>query len=374
MINQETYYQLEDPDVYKARALAIGVLNEDLKNKMIKREHSNYKMLADEIRAQQIKKQALEIISKNTTLSPQESTLYTNISREIATPEISSSGPVSREVVPEAEEEEEPAEEESDEEEPEEEEPLPETLQMYNNMDEIQLDIVEEAFKTDLDNIDDKEKLRQIYTKLQESKRVYGDRLNEDVNDLFDTLKEYIEDLLGIEEKAEEKEAFEGLPNNPNLKQIQYFLKSKGFKNWGGLRREQAENILSFILDGETDEKIQIRIGRYINTNKEESSKSKKRRARSKKKNIKFKIKKKKQEGNGLTQLGGGLKDDLQKVMLLVGAKDAGNDSLKLEKEIIKIQRRLKKKLDKMKQVDREKLKKEIERQMIKKLAKSKLE
>jgi len=371
MINQETYYQLEDPDVYKARALAIGVLNEDLKNKMIKREHSNFKLLADEIQAQIIKKKALESISTNTALTPQESTLYTSISREIATPEISSSGPVSREVVPEAEEQE---EEESSEEELEEEDvpPLPETLQMYNDMDEEQLNIVEEAFKTDLDNIDDKEKLRQIYTKLQESKRVYGDRLNEDVNDLFDTLKEYIEGILEIEEKAEEKEEerqnlSEGMPTeNASLTQIKEFLKSKGLKNWGNLRKQQAENILFNISEGENIEQIQIRIQKYVNSNKAEASLrgGRKRRARSKKK----------QQGNGLTQLGGGLKDDLQKVMLLVGSREAGNDNLKLQKEILKIQKRLKKKLDKMKEVDREKLKKEIERQMIKKLAKSKLE
>jgi hypothetical protein len=349
MINQQTYYQLEDPSVYEAQGLALDIVNEDLKNQMIRREHRNYQLLADEVKNQQIKKQALLQLSREDVIDTQERALYEDIllAPAPAPPQPAPApAPVQREAIP-VEEEEEEIEEEDD--------PLPASLQQYENMDEEQLNIVEEAFLQDIENMDN-DQSRTLYNRAQQTIENYGDRLNDDVLDMMQRLQQVIIDKLGLEEKEEEpeeeEEEEEELFIRPRtVSEYKTYLKNLNYKYVDGLRKDELVVIYNMLKEGQSDERVKSQIEEY-------HYKRNPRQIR---------------RGRGLTQVGKGIKEDLHKIMLLVGSQKAGNKSLKLQKEINKIQTKLKKQLDKMKQKDRDKLMKEVQRQQIKKMAKSQI-
>ena len=357
MINQQTYYQLEDPAVYEAEALALDIVNEDLKNQMIRREHRNYKLLADEIRNQQIKKEALLQISKDDSINIQERALYEDILlAPVQQPPAPAPAPVQREVIPVQEEE-----QEEDEEEKEEEDPLPASLQIYNDMDQDQLDIVEDAFLEDIENMD-ADQSRTVYEMAQKTIDNYGDRINDDVLNMMERLKKAILDKLGIEEKEEEPEEEEEEEQEEEIRprtvsEYKAYLKNLNFyQHVDGLRKDELVVIYDMLKQGQTDERVRAQIDEYhFDRNPRQ------RRGR------------RPQKGKGLTQVGKGIKEDLHKIMLLVGSQKAGNQSLKLQKEINTIQKKLKKQLDKMKKKDKDKLMKEVNRQQIKRMAKSQI-
>jgi hypothetical protein len=358
MINQQTYYQLEDPAVYEAEALALDIVNEDLKNQMIRREHRNYQLLADEVRNQQIKKQALLQLSREDAIDKEERALYEDIllapAQQAPAP---APAPVQREAVPVQEEEEQEEEQEED----EEEDPLPASLQIYNDMDQDQLDIVEDAFLEDIENMD-ADQSRAVYEMAQKTIDNYGDRINDDVLNMMERLKGAILDKLGIEEKEEEPEEEEEEEQEEEIRprtvsEYKTYLKNLNFYQYvDGLRKDELVVIYDMLKQGQTDERVRAQIDEYhFDRNPRQ------RRGR------------RPQKGKGLKQSGNGIKEDLQKIMLLVGSQKAGNQSLKLQKEINTIQKKLKKQLDKMKKKDQDKLMKEVNRQQIKRMAKSQI-
>ena len=78
-------------------------------------------------------------------------------------------------------------------------------------------------------------------------------------------------------------------------------------------------------------------------------------------------------QGDGMSQLGTGLMSDLKQIILLTGSLQAGNDNDKLKKKIVTLQKKIKKNVDKMDSKQKKELEKEIQRQLIKKIAKSKI-
>jgi len=350
MINQQTYYQLEDPAVYEAEALALDIVNEDLKNQMIRREHRNYQLLADEVRNQQIKKQALLQLSREDAIDKEERALYEDIllapAQQAPAPAQQAPAPVQREAIPVQEEEEAVEEEEK------EEDPLPASLQQYEDMDEEQLNIVEEAFLQQIEDMDE-DQSRAVYDRAQETIENYGDRLNEDVLDMMQRLQQVILDKLGIEEKEEEpeeEEEEEEAVRPRTVPEYKTYLKNLDFYQYvDGLRKDELVVIYDMLKQGQSDERVRRQIDEYhFNRNP-------------------LQIRRRK------PQRGKGIKEDLHKIMLLVGSQKAGNQSLKLQKEINTIQKKLKKQLDKMKKKDKDKLMKEVNRQQIKRMAKSQI-
>ena len=349
-LNQSNYYDLEPPAVLEARSLALEVVNDDITNQMIVKEHQNFRLLDDEIQAQKRKREALNIIADNDAIKPSEKSLYANILVDVPQPPAPviprSIAPAPAPAPARAEEEEEEEEDEIE----DEDDDLPETLKVYNQMDAEQIDIVAEAFYDDIDNMSDTQR-RALLDKANQTISKYSDRLNSEVLDLMQDIVEYTKEVIqeGLEEKAAEPEPEPETPAPTNVKQYKAFFKTIKLKNVDQLRKNELIEL--YEKRNELPETLQAEIDAFI-------------RARSQEKYIKTKMKPvKRMSGNGL-------KEDLNKILLLTGSQQAGNDSLKLQKEIVKIQKRLKKQFDKMNKSDAAKLLQEVNQQRIKALAK----
>ena len=208
----------------------------------------------------------------------------------------------------------------------------------------------------------DADQSRAVYEMAQKTIDNYGDRINDDVLNMMERLKGAILDKLGIEEKEEEPEEEEEEEQEEEIRprtvsEYKAYLKNLNFyQHVDGLRKDELVVIYDMLKQGQTDERVRAQIDEYhFDRNPRQ------RRGR------------RPQKGKGLTQVGKGIKEDLHKIMLLVGSQKAGNQSLKLQKEINTIQKKLKKQLDKMKKKDKDKLMKEVNRQQIKRMAKSQI-
>ena len=367
------YHKLEDPDVYKARRLAIEIADATVRNQMILREHSRYKLLREEVERQNIKEKALLQLSQQRNIQPNEKAVFENVlvnaNRQ---PELN--GGVSRTPLPIpppplSDEEDEPLLAEDDEDE------LPEMIQLYNQMDDEQLAIVLENFKVHIDNLD-KEARNSLTQKGEDLIARYGSKMNANVYDLIAELLEYIEEVEEEEaeeeeeeeEKAEEEEEEEEEKprETENLEQIKNYLKKKGFTSWGGLTKEQSIQILRAV-GNVSDEQIQEQIKNFNKENQErrkggKSSRSKRRRSRQEGNGI--------TQGNGLIQLGKGIAQDLQKLIVMIGSKRSGNDSKALSKKIVALQKKIKKDIERKQKKETKAIEMEKTRQRIKKIAK----
>jgi len=368
------YHKLEDPDVYKARRLAIEIADATVKNQMILREHSRYKLLREEVERQNIKEKALLQLSQQRNIQPNEKAVFENvIVNANRQPELN--GGVSRSSLPSlptpppplSDEEDEPLLAEDDEEE------LPEMIQLYNQMDDEQLAIVLENFKVDIDNLD-KEARNSLIQKGEDLIAQYGSKMNGNVYDLIAELLEYIEEVEEeeaeeekAEEKAEEEEEEEDKPRETdNLQQIKNYLKKKGYSGWGGLTKQQSIQILRAV-GNVSDEQIQEQIKNFNKENQErrkggQSSKRKRRRSRQEGNGH--------TQGNGLIQLGTGIAEDLQKLIVMIGSKRSGNDSKALSKKIVALQKKIKKDIERKQKKETKAIEMEKTRQRIKKIAK----
>lgn len=362
------YHKLEDPDVYKARRLAIEIADATVRNQMILREHSRYKLLREEVERQNIKEKALLQLSQQRNIQPNEKAVFENVlvnaNRQ---PELN--GGVSRTPLPIpppplSDEEDEPLLAEDDEDE------LPEMIQLYNLMDDEQLAIVLENFKVHIDNLD-KEARNSLTQKGEDLIARYGSKINANVYDLIAELLEYIEEVEEAEEeeeqeeKAEEEEEQEEKPRETeNLEQIKDYLKKKGFTSWGGLTKEQSIQILRAV-GNVSDEQIQEQIKNFNKENQERrkgGQRSKRRRSRQEGNGI--------TQGNGLIQLGKGIAQDLQKLIVMIGSKRSGNDSKALSKKIVALQKKIKKDIERKQKKETKAIEMEKTRQRIKKIAK----
>jgi hypothetical protein len=368
------YHKLEDPDVYKARRLAIEIADSTVKNQMILREHSRYKLLREEVERQNIKEKALLQLSQQRNIQPNEKAVFENVlvnaNRQ---PELN--GGVSRSSLPSlptpppplSDDEDEPLLAEDDEDE------LPEMIQLYNQMDDEQLAIVLENFKVDIDNLD-KEARNSLIQKGEDLIAQYGSKMNGNVYDLIAELLEYIEEVEEeeaeeekAEEKAEEEEEEEDKPRETdNLQQIKNYLKKKGYSGWGGLTKQQSIQILRAV-GNVSDEQIQEQIKNFNKENQErrkggQSSKRKRRRSRQEGNGH--------TQGNGLIQLGTGIAEDLQKLIVMIGSKRSGNDSKALSKKIVALQKKIKKDIERKQKKETKAIEMEKTRQRIKKIAK----
>lgn len=356
------YHKLEDPDVYKARRLAIEIADSTVKNQMIMREHARYKLLREEVERQNIKERALQQLSEQRNIRPNEKAVFervlVNANRQ---PEL---GGVSRAPLPtppppmsdQGEDEEKEGAEGDD---------IPEMIKLYNNMDDEQLNIVLEAFKTDIDNLgrDSRARLR---AKGEQQIELYGDVMNAGVYDLIAELLEYIdeaneeeeEEEVEVEEKAaEEEEREEEIQQRPRTgKQIKAYFKNLDFyTHIDGLSTAELQTLYNMSKEGQSYESIREQIDDYHYARHPTESRRKRRR------------------GNGLTQLGTGIAENLQKLMVMVGSKQAGNDSKALLKKIIALQKKIKKDIEKKRKIESEAVRKEVTRQKIKKLAKDQM-
>ena len=119
------------------------------------------------------------------------------------------------------------------------------------------------------------------------------------------------------------------------------------------------------IKQGQSEGAIKAKIEAYYRQKQGPKKQApKKKRGRPKKKAV---------VGNGLTQLGTGIAENLQKLMVMVGSKQAGNDSAALLKKIVALQKKIKKDIEKKRKSESEAVRKELTRQKIKKLAKDQM-
>jgi len=168
-----------------------------------------------------------------------------------------------------------------------------------------------------------------------------------------------------VEEKEEEGEVEEEVEEIlTTAKQIKDYIRDVGYRKYvDQLRRGQLDTIYEMIKRGQSREAIEAKIKAYYDEIKGP-----------KKQNIKFKVARKKKRGNGLTQLGSGaIAENLQKLMVMVGSKQAGNDSAALLKKIVALQKKIKKDIEKKRKSESEAVRKEVTRQKIKKLAKDQM-
>jgi hypothetical protein len=251
---------------------------------------------------------------------------------------------------------------------------IPEMIKLYNDMDDEQLQIVLEAFKTDIDNLGPEARAR-LREKGEQQIELYGGIMNAGVYDLIAELLEYIDEVdeeeeeeegeEEVEEKEEEGEVEEEVEEIlTTAKQIKDYIKGVGYRKYvDQLRRGQLDTIYEMIKRGQSREAIEAKIEAYYDEKKGP-----------KKQNIKFKVARKKKRGNGLTQLGSGaIAENLQKLMVMVGSKEAGNDSPSLLKKIVALQKKIKKDIEKKRKSESEAVRKELTRQKIKKLAKDQM-
>jgi len=326
------------------------------------------------VERQNIKEKALLQLSQQRNIQPNEKAVFENvIVNANRQPELN--GGVSRSSLPSlptpppplSDEEDEPLLAEDDEEE------LPEMIQLYNQMDDEQLAIVLENFKVDIDNLD-KEARNSLIQKGEDLIAQYGSKMNANVYDLIAELLEYIEEVEEeeaeeekAEEKAEEEEEEEDKPRaTDNLQQIKNYLKKKGFSGWGGLTKDQSIQILRAV-GNVSDEQIQEQIKNFNKENQErrkggQSSKRKRRRSRQEGNGH--------TQGNGLIQLGTGISEDLQKLIVMIGSKRSGNDSKALSKKIVALQKKIKKDIERKQKKETKAIEMEKTRQRIKKIAK----
>ena len=381
------YHKLEEPDVYKARRLAIEIADATVKNQMILREHSRYKLLREEVERQNIKEKALLQLSEQRNIQPSEKAVFervlVNANRQ---PELNG---VSRAPLPtpptpmsdqgDEDEEKVGADEEGDD--------IPEMIKLYNDMDEEQLNIVLEAFKTDIDNLGPDSRAR-LRAKGEQQIELYGDVMNAGVYDLIAELLEYIDDVdeeeeeeeeveVEVEEEAaarKEEEEDERIPTTG--KQLKDYIKDVGYRTYvDQLLIKDLEKIYQMIKQGQSGEAIKAKIEAYYKQKQAAKKQAPKKQAPKKKRG-----RPKKQAvvgngitGNGLTQLGTGIAENLQKLMVMVGSKQAGNDSAALLKKIVALQKKIKKDIEKKRKSESEAVRKEVTRQKIKKLAKDQM-
>jgi hypothetical protein len=195
--------------------------------------------------------------------------------------------------------------------------------------------------------------------------------MNGNVYDLIAELLEYIEEVEEeeaeeekAEEKAEEEEEEEEKPRETdNLQQIKNYLKKKGYSGWGGLTKQQSIQILRAV-GNVSDEQIQEQIKNFNKENQErrkggQSSKRKRRRSRQEGNGH--------TQGNGLIQLGTGIAEDLQKLIVMIGSKRSGNDSKALSKKIVALQKKIKKDIERKQKKETKAIEMEKTRQRIKK-------
>ena len=364
------YHKLEDPDVYKARRLAIEIADSTVKNQMILREHSRYKLLREEVERQNIKEKALLQLSEQRNIQPSEKAVYervlVNANRQ---PELNG---VSRIPLPTPPP---PMSEQGDEDEEkvgadEEGDDIPEMIKLYNDMDEEQLEIVLEAFKTDIDNLGPDSRAR-LRAKGEQQIELYGDVMNAGVYDLIAELLEYIDAVDEEEEEEEEVEEVEEVEEEEERipttgKQLKDYIKDVGYRTYvDQLLIKDLQNIYQMIKQGQSEGAIKAKIEAYYRQKQGPKKQApKKKRGRPKKKAV---------VGNGLTQLGTGIAENLQKLMVMVGSKQAGNDSAALLKKIVALQKKIKKDIEKKRKSESEAVRKELTRQKIKKLAKDQM-
>jgi len=356
------YHKLEEPDVYKARRLAIEIANSTVKNQMIMQEHSRYKLLREEVERQNIKERALQQLSEQRNIQPSDKAVFervlVNANRQ---PELNgrSRSPLPTPPPPMSDQGEEDEEKEG-------EDDVPEMIKLYNDMDDEQLQIVLEAFKTDIDNLGPEARAR-LREKGEQQIELYGGIMNAGVYDLIAELLEYIDEVdeeeeeeegeEEVEEKEEEGEVEEEVEEIlTTAKQIKDYIKGVGYRKYvDQLRRGQLDTIYEMIKRGQSREAIEAKIEAYYDEKKGP------------------KIARKKKMGNGLTQLGTGIAENLQKLMVMVGSKQAGNDSAALLKKIVALQKKIKKDIEKKRKSESEAVRKELTRQKIKKLAKDQM-
>jgi len=347
------YHKLEDPDVYKARRLAIEIADSTVKNQMIMREHSRYKLLREEVERQNIKERALQQLSEQRNIQPGEKAIFervlVNANRQ---PELNgvSRIPLPTPPPPMSDQGEEDEEKEGED---EDEDDVPEMIKLYNDMDEEQLEIVLEAFKTDIDNLGPEARAR-LRQKGEQQLDLYGDVMNSAVYDLIAELLEYIDAVDEEEEEVEEEE----IQQRPaTVKQLKDYIKNVGYRQYiDQLRKGQLENIYQMIKEGQSRERVEEQIDAYYNEKRGPGVRRGNGIA-----------------GHGLTQLGTGIAENLQKLMVMVGSKQAGNDSAALLKKIVALQKKIKKDIEKKRKSESEAVRKELTRQKIKKLAKDQM-
>jgi len=356
------YHKLEDPDVYKARRLAIEIADSTIKNQMIMREHSRYKLLREEVERQNIKEKALQQLSEQRNIQPGEKAVFervlVNANRQ---PELNgvSRIPLPTPPPPMSDQGDEDEEKEGED---EDEDDVPEMIKLYNDMDEEQLEIVLEAFKTDIDNLSAEARAR-LRQKGEQQIELYGDVMNAGVYDLIAELLEYIDAVDEEEEEEEaeeeeEEEVEEEVEERPTtVKQLKDYIKNVGYRQYiDQLRKGQLENIYQMIKEGQSRERVEGQIDAYYNEKRGPGVRRGNGLA-----------------GNGLTQLGSGIAENLQKLMVMVGSKQAGNDSAALLKKIVALQKKIKKDIEKKRKSESEAVRKELTRQKIKKLAKDQM-
>jgi len=346
------YHKLEDPDVYKARRLAIEIADATVKNQMILREHSRYKLLREEVERQNIKEQALLQLSEQRNIQPNEKAVFervlVNANRQ---PELNGVSRSSLPIPPPplSDDEDEPLLAEDDEDE------LPEMIQLYNQMDDEQLAIVLENFKVDIDNLDT-EARNSLTQKGEDLIARYGSKMNAEVYDLIAELLEYIDEANEGEEEEEEEEEEEAeeeeeeIQQRPTtVKQLKDYIKNKGYKKYTDqLRKGNLDDIYQMIKEGQSRARIEAQIKDYYDDRRGPGIR----------------------RGRGLSQLGTGLAQDLKKLVVMIGSKKAGNDSKALSKKIVALQKKIKKDIEKKRKSESEAVRKEVTRQRIKKIAK----
>ena len=356
------YHKLEDPDVYKARRLAIEIADATVKNQMILREHARYKLLREEVERQNIKERALQQLSEQRNIRPNEKAVFervlVNANRQ---PEL---GGISRTPLPTPPP---PMSDQDEDEEKEgaEEDDVPEMIKLYNDMDDEQLEIVLEEFKTDIDNLGPEARAR-LREKGEQQLELYGSVMNAGVYDLIVELLEYIDEV--DEEEAEEEVEEEGvggerkeeeIQQRPRTgKQIKDYLKNLEFyQHVDGLSTKELQAIYDMSKEGQDDEAIREQINDYHYARNPTP----------------MELRRPRRRGKGLTQLGTGIAENLQKLMVMVGSKQAGNDSAALVKKIVALQKKIKKDIEKKRKSESEAVRKELTRQKIKKLAKDQM-
>jgi hypothetical protein len=179
------------------------------------------------------------------------------------------------------------------------------------------------------------------------------------VYDLIAELLEYIdavdeEEEEEVEEEVEEEE-IQQLP--ATVKQLKDYIKNVGYRQYiDQLRKGQLENIYQMIKEGQSRERVEGQIDAYYKQKRGPGVRRGNGIA-----------------GHGLTQLGTGIAENLQKLMVMVGSKQAGNDSAALLKKIVALQKKIKKDIEKKRKSESEAVRKEVTRQKIKKLAKDQM-
>jgi len=459
MINQATYYQLDDPQVYKARSLALEIVNNDLKNQMIKKEHARFQQLSDEIRAQQLKKQALGVIADQSRINEMENALFKEIARsEVAQPiydprAIAQAAPLAG---------------------------VEETKIADNTDEQMVKNLVDDAIRTATQNIERARKLAVKAaiekTDAAESKaevaineaietsadatigskqRELGRELDEQEQiDIEIQVESWIDDIIdqaieeaekvqveikpaAVEEPAAKAKEPVAKVEEPVAKAKEPAAKDLTDAQIDNMNKQQLlDEIMNFnvksknkrefnsrsTFSGKGNERVYKKILKHYTNNPDltpserhsywtealkadktekmfdilppvptsQTQKAAKKKPEAAKK--KPEAAKKKPEtvvsaeaiqeqggegitqiGTGMSQLGTGLMEDLRQIILLSGSASAGNDNIKMQKKILRLQNKIKKNVQKMNAKQKKELENEIQKQMIKKIAKSKI-